>query len=322
MINYSREIAGASLSIGAIKLSPEKPFKWASGFYMPIYNDNRMLLGNYGHRMLVAEGFRDLIKREEIPCDIIAGTSTAGIAPAVSTANLLGLPLAIIENKEVYLFPPELIKSLAKDFYYDKYYDVIASTCPFGIIPGVSLANEKKLPFVYVRQKKKEHGLEQQIEGILKEKQKVHLIDFFLGDSSYYDAAKQALLDKNAGSIKGDIGMYMPRHAPDIAGKNVVVIEDLVSTGGSSIDEVKAYREKGARVTHCLSIFSYGLDKATTQFGQDACILVPLLTYDVLLEVANESEYINKVQQRLLKEWRADPFKWGEKHGFPQEVKK
>lgn len=321
MIDYSREIAGASLSIGAIKLRPEKPFKWASGYFMPIYNDNRMLLGSYGHRMLVAEGLKHMIEKEAIPCDIIAGTSTAGIAPAVTTANLLGLPLAIIENKEVYLFPQEFIKSLTNYFYDNKYYDVIASTCPFGIIPGVTLANEKKLPFAYVRQKKKAHGLEQQIEGILKEGQRAQLIDFYPAES-YFDAAKQALFDNKAGSVKGSL-RYDPDLFPsNIKGNWVVVIEDLVSTGGSSVDEVKLYREKGANVSRCFSIFSYDLGKALELFEKENCKLIPLLTYHTLLEVAKEREYINNEQEKLLEEWRLDPFKWGERHGFPPEVKK
>lgn len=327
MIDYSREIAGASLNIGAIKLRPEKPFKWASGFFMPIYNDNRMLLGNYGHRTLVAEGFKHIIEKEKIPYDFIAGTSTAGIAPATSVANLLGAPLAIIEDGKVHLFSQELIKELTHQFdggkrtRDGKVYDVIASTCPFAIIPGVSLANEKKLPFIYVRQKKKEHGLQQQIEGILCQGQNVYMIDYYL-DDFYFDNVKSAIEEKGGKFADGMIIKRATSFPSHIDGKKGIVIEDLVSTGGSSVGEVKAYREKGAEVTHCLSIFSYGLDKALKLFEEENCRLISQLEYPLLLEVAEEMNYIDKNKIMLLKEWRADPFKWGERHGFPPEVKK
>ena len=96
MQNYGEQIAKASLEIKSIKLSPDDPFTWASGYRMPIYNDNRMLLGDYNHRMLVTNAFKDLIEAENISFDYIAGTSTAGIAPATSVANHYKVPLLII----------------------------------------------------------------------------------------------------------------------------------------------------------------------------------------------------------------------------------
>src|SRR3989338_966104 len=144
MVDYGTELAKIALKIGAIKLNTEVPFKWASGYFMPIYNDNRLLLGDAKHRQLVAEGLEHVIKTHQIPYDIIAGTSTAGISPATTLADKLGVPL------------------------------------------------------IYIRDKPKDHGLRNQIEGI---------------DSD-----------------------------SDLNGKTVVVVEDLISPGGSSLKAVQAVR--------------------------------------------------------------------------------
>jgi orotate phosphoribosyltransferase len=224
----SREIAKAGLDIEAIKLRPNDPFTWASGFRMPIYNDNRMFLWYPEYRKLIKEGFAELIdeissKEENI--DVIAGTSTAGIPHADRVAERFNLPE------------------------------------------------------IYIRDKPKDHGLQNQIEGI--------------------DADK------------------------DLEGYSVVVIEDLISTGGSSARAVQAVRDAKGDCNYCLSIFNYGLDKAVTAFGalNPICHVRSLLTYDILLEVAKETGYIDTEQTEMLAEWRADPFSWGEKHGFPKMEK-
>jgi len=117
-----------------------------------------------------------------------------------------------------------------------------------------------------------------------------------------------------------------------LEGKNVLVIEDLVSTGGSSAKAVAAVREAGGNCTHCFSIFGYGLDQANEMFagtrnydGKDdaklflnpACTLRSVLTYDTLIKTAKETGAITSEQEAMLQEWRADPFGWGAKHGFP-----
>lgn len=222
---YGKEIAKAGLEIKAIKLNPDNPFQWASGYRMPIYNDNRMFLSFPEHRQLIVDGFKQLIVEEGISYDIIAGTSTAGISP------------------------------------------------------GTSLADRLNHPFIYIRDKPKDHGLKNQIEGI--------------------DAEK------------------------DLGGKRVIVIEDLISTGGSSAMAVQAVRDANGKANYCLSIFNYGLDKAVQAFDSldPKCEVRSLLTYDVLLEVAKETGYLTKEQVKLLEEWRVDPFEWGEKHGFPKVEK-
>lgn len=222
MVNFEKEIAEAGLEINAIKLKPGDPFTWASGYRMPIYNDNRMFLGSYENRMLVADGFMDLLEKNGIHWRIIAGTSTAGIPPANTLADLT------------------------------------------------------KSPLIYVRDKPKGHGLKNQIEGI--------------------DAEK------------------------DLDGRKVVLIEDLISTGGSSARAVQAIRNANGECNYCLSIFNYGLDKAVKAFAslEPPCEVRSILTYDVLLEVAKEKGYLTKEQVKVLEEWGYGPFEWGEKHGFPK----
>ena len=222
---YGKKIAKAGLDLKAIKLNPDEPFQWASGYMMPIYNDNRMFLFFPKQRRLIREGFQQLIKKEQIPCDAIAGTSTAGISP------------------------------------------------------GTSLADKLDCPFIYIRDEPKDHGLKNQIEGI--------------------DAEE------------------------DLEGKKVIVIEDLISTGGSSARAVQAVRNANGKANYCLAIFDYGLDKAVQAFNSlnPKCEVRSLLTYDVLLKVAKETGYLTDEQVKLLEEWRADPFGWGEKHGFPKVEK-
>jgi len=227
--DYSEKIAKAGLKIKAIKLSPDKPFVWASGYQMPIYNDNRMFLRDSRHRDLITRGFQSLMKsikfkNQNVYFSIIAGTSTAGISPATTLADT----------------------------------------------PYI------KKPLIYVRDKPKDHGLKNQIEGI--------------------DAES------------------------DLSGRRVLLIEDLISFGGSSAKAVQAIRNANGNCEHCFSIFNYGLDDAVQAFESlnPRCEVKSLLTYDKLLEVAKETGYINKEQAEMLAEWRANPKDWGEKHGFPK----
>lgn len=218
-INYAKALAQVALEIKAIKLSPKQPFTWASGYRMPIYNDNRMLLGNYEHRALVASGFESLIAQEKLDFSVVAGTVTAGISP------------------------------------------------------GTTLADRLKKPFIYVRDKAKGHGLQNRIEGILEK------------------------------------------------GQKVLMIEDLVSTGGSVISAIEGVREQGGIVDHCFSIFSYGLETAEQQFADIGVKLRSVLSFPELLACAKESAYITAEEEAMLADWRKDPFAWGEKNGFPKVEK-
>jgi orotate phosphoribosyltransferase len=224
-MNYAEEIAKAALEIHAIKLQPDNPFTWASGYRMPIYNDNRMFLIYPRYRELILNALKELLQNEGISFDVIAGTSTSGIPPATTLADSLGKPL------------------------------------------------------IYIRDKPKGHGLKNQIEGI----------------------------DAESG----------------LQGKEVILIEDLISTGGSSAKAVQAIRDANGICKYCISIFNYGLGKANNAFEKldEHCEVRSLLTYDTLLDVAKQIRYISFSQAKMLAEWRQDPFNWGEKHGFPKVIK-
>jgi len=99
MKTIARDIALAALEIGAIKLQPQNPFTWTTGYRMPIYNDNRLLMGSFKHRMLVASGFREIIEENALNPQLVAGVAVGGIAPATSLANELELPLAYVPKK-------------------------------------------------------------------------------------------------------------------------------------------------------------------------------------------------------------------------------
>lgn len=212
--NISKEVARISLDTGAIKLDPENPFLWASGYRMPIYNDNRLLLGNAKHRKLVAEGFRSILNEKNIEVEVVAGTATAGIAPATSLADLIEAPL------------------------------------------------------IYVRPIPKNHGMQNQIEGLLRANQKT------------------------------------------------VVIEDLISTGGSALKAVNAVREAEGQVEHCLCIFTYGFLKATEEFKNAHCQLHQLLSFEELIAQARDIGVLSNEQFSMLQSWHDDPFNWGRKNGF------
>lgn len=220
--DVGRRIAEQGLRIGAIKLDPDDPFRWASGYRMPIYNDNRMFLFHPEARRTIARGLADIVEEEGIAPEVVAGTATAGIPHGALLADLLDLP------------------------------------------------------YIYIRDKPKAHGLKNRIEG----------------------------LDADS----------------DLGGRKVVVIEDLISTGGSSARAVEAVREANGIANWCLSIFSYGLDKADEQFAalDPPCAFTSLLTFPLLLDVARTGGLLSDEQIAVLDEWRQDPFGWGEAHGFPK----
>jgi len=212
--NVAETLARISLEIGAIKFSPDQPFTWASGYKMPIYNDNRLFLGNAGHRTLITQGFQDLLKKCAAKIEVIAGTATAGIPHATTLADHLQLPL------------------------------------------------------IYVRSATKTHGMGNQVEGLLYKNQQV------------------------------------------------IVIEDLISTGGSAANAVTAIREAGGIVNHCFSIFSYGLAEATDKFKSISCEIHSILDFSELLEVALSTQNLSTNDIETLRSWQKAPFKWAENNGF------
>lgn len=204
-------VAEQLLKVKAIKLQPQNPFTWASGWNSPIYCDNRKTL-SYPHvRTLIKTELARLILEKYPDAEAIAGVATGAIAQGAMVAEALGLP------------------------------------------------------FVYVRSTPKDHGLENLIEGELKPKQKV------------------------------------------------VVIEDLVSTGLSSLKAVDALRRNGANVLGMLAIFTYGFPVADEKFDEKEVELTTLSNYDAVIRHALEIKYIDKKEVSTLTEWRKDPANWGKK---------
>jgi orotate phosphoribosyltransferase len=202
------KVAEFLLQIKAIKLQPDQPFTWASGWKSPIYCDNRISLSYPRIRTYIRQELVKLIENKFGRPDIIAGVATGAIAQGALVAEAMGLP------------------------------------------------------FVYVRSSAKEHGRKNRIEGEIKEHQ------------------------------------------------TAVVIEDLVSTGNSSIDVIRDLRDHGVIVKGLVSIFTYGFDAAADNFKKAGCPVYSLSNYDVLIRQALETGYINKEDVDVLKAWRANPSQW------------
>lgn len=202
-------VAEKLLQINAVKLNPQNPFTWASGWKSPIYCDNRKIL-SYPH-------IRDFIKSE--------------LTNAVFTE-----------------FPDA---------------EVIAGVATAGIPHGALIADLLSLPFIYVRSKPKEHGMGNQIEGVLEE------------------------------------------------GKKVVVIEDLISTGKSSMEAVVAIQAAGGKVIGLASVFTYGFPLAEKIFSDAGIKTLSLSNYNTLTEVALHKNLIQSEEMEMLKQWRENPAEWG-----------
>ena len=197
------------MQIKAVKLQPDKPFTWASGWKSPIYCDNRVSLSYPKVRTFIRQALVKAIEDKFGKPEVIAGVATAAIAQGALVAEAMGLP------------------------------------------------------FVYVRSAPKDHGMENLIEGELK------------------------------------------------PGQSVVVIEDLISTGGSSLKAVNALRDAGAKVSGMISVFSYGFKLSEENFKKAKCPLHSLCTYEVLVEKALDINYISKNDIKALKTWREAPELWG-----------
>ncbi len=189
--------------------------------------------------------------------------------------------MPIYNDNRMFLFHPEMRRIIAQglaEIVREKEIDpeVVAGTATAGIPHGALLADVMALPYIYIRDKPKAHGLKNRIEGL--------------------DAES------------------------DLGGRRVVVIEDLISTGGSSARAVEAVREANGVSNWCLSIFSYGLEKAAEEFDSmnPPCAYTSLLTFPTLLDVAKTGGFLSDDQIALLAAWREDPFGWGAKHGFPK----
>lgn len=170
------------------------------------------------------------------------------------------------DNRKILSYPKsrDIVKQAFAEMVKKEFGipDVIAGVATGAIAHGVLVAEALDIPFVYVRSTSKQHGLTNQIEGVLK------------------------------------------------AGQTVVVIEDLVSTGGSSLKAVEALRNAGAKVTGMLAIFSYGFDVAEENFAKAKCELKTLTNYHTLIDIAADTNYIEADEIQTLEKWRMAPSKW------------
>ena len=204
-MELQNEIAKGLLSIGAVFFRPDEPFTWASGIRSPVYCDNRLILTAPAVRTMVEQAIAETIRREYPSCEVLMGTSTAGIAHAAISGHILNLPMG------------------------------------------------------YVRGGAKDHGRKNQIEGRLE------------------------------------------------PGEKVVVIEDLISTGGSVLEVVEALRDAEARVLGIVSIFSYGMKKARDRLTAAAVTNYSLTDFDRIAQVAAEKGYIAPSDIARLLAFRDNP---------------
>ncbi len=204
----AKAVAEKLLQVNAVKLNPDQPFTWASGWKSPIYCDNR--------RVLSFPFIRDFIKSEM--CNVV----------------------------------------------FEKFPDaeLLAAVATAGIAWGAIAADQLKLPYIYVRPKPKDHGLGNQIEG-------------------YFEKGQQT-----------------------------VVIEDLVSTGKSSLQVVDVLKQAGLNVIGMVSIFTYGFTVATEEFNKASLAYYSLTNYSTLIELAIEKGIVSAGQEEVLLKWRDDPANW------------
>ncbi len=205
MTDTQKRIAKDLLSIQAVFFRPDEPFTWASGIKSPVYCDNRLTLTAPQVRLDVEEGLAELVREHFPECEVLMGTSTAGIAHAAIVGHIMGLPMG------------------------------------------------------YVRSGAKDHGRQNQIEGRLEK------------------------------------------------GQKVVVVEDLISTGGSVIEVVNVLREAGAEVLGVVSIFTYGMKKGLDRLREAQVINYSLTDFDAIAQVAAEEGYITRDDIRRLLKFRDDP---------------
>ena len=203
-----KAVAEKLLQINAIRLNPQQPFTWASGWKSPIYCDNRKTLSFPYIRDFVKSELCNVIFESFPEADLLAGVATAGIAW------------------------------------------------------GAMAADQLKLPFIYVRPKPKEHGLGNQIEG-------------------HYEA-----------------------------GQKVVVVEDLISTGKSSLQVCKVLKQQGLQVEGMVSIFTYGFDVADEAFTKAGITLKSLTNYNALISAALEKHIVTAENENTLLNWRKNPAAW------------
>tara|TARA_B100001123_G_scaffold115090_1_gene134244 strand:+ start:1017 stop:1661 length:645 start_codon:yes stop_codon:yes gene_type:complete len=206
--NYQEHTAKILLDINAIKLSPNEPFLWASGWKSPIYCDNRIILSNPKIRNTIKKYLAQVMNKNFDQPDAIAGVATGAI----------------------------------------------------GI--GMLVADYLDLPFIYVRPEAKKHGRKNQIEGEIEK------------------------------------------------GKKVLVIEDLISTGKSSIGAIRALKSYGLDVVGMIAIFTYEFSVSMDNFNREEINVKTLSNYSTLLRIAQKTQYISEIECKMLEKWNGNPSNW------------
>ncbi|MGM9709114.1 MAG: orotate phosphoribosyltransferase [Prevotella sp.] len=208
MDSLKKEFASRLLNVKAIKLQPNDPFTWASGWKSPFYCDNRKTLSFPELRNFVKLELVHAVLEHFTEAEAVAGVATGAIAQ------------------------------------------------------GALVADALNLPFSYVRSKPKDHGLANLIEGEVR------------------------------------------------PGMKVVVVEDLISTGGSSLKAVEALRQAGCEVVGMVASYTYGFPVAEQAFAEAGVKLVTLTDYEHVVAQALETGYIAETDVEVLNEWRKDPANW------------
>jgi len=203
-----KAVAEKLLQVNAVKLSPQEPFTWASGWKSPIYCDNRRVLGFPYVRDFIKSEMCNVIFEQFPDVELLAGVATAGIAW------------------------------------------------------GAMAADQLKLPYIYVRPQPKAHGLGNQIEGFFEK------------------------------------------------GQKTVIIEDLISTGKSSLQVVEVAKNAGLEVVGMVSIFTYGFTQAADAFAKKGIQLISLTNYEQILQLSIDKGIVNSDLQNTLLNWRNDPANW------------
>ncbi|MDP3733079.1 MAG: orotate phosphoribosyltransferase [Candidatus Daviesbacteria bacterium] len=207
-MNTAQQVAKMLLEIKAVTLSPQKPYKFVSGMYSPIYTDNRLLMGYPVKRKEITVFMANLMKEKDLSPEIIAGTSTAGIPPAAWLAELLALPM------------------------------------------------------IYVRGSSKDHGKGKQVEGVMKK------------------------------------------------GAKVLLIEDLITTGKSSLAAIDAIRAEEGMVDTCLAFLDYGFKQAKEKYQEKKVALYTLTSFEELVNMAVQIGLLKNSEKELVLIWQKDPWAW------------
>ena len=213
-MDIETQVAKALLKIGAVKFDPKNPITFKSGIKSPVYVDNRKLPFHPAEWKIVLDGFKDVIEKNKINFDIVAGVEAAGI--------------------------------------------------PHSAALGYAM----QMPSVFIRKQAKDHGTKKLVEG------------------------------------------------GEVSGKKVIMLEDLVSTGISSLTAVGALRAEGAIVENCLVIVSYGFEESKKAIADAKVNLLSLTSFPIILKTAVEMGTLSQADAENIEEWFADPHGWATKNNF------